>query len=145
MVLIEIMQTVVRYRSSPWKRAVETLLTRKKPYRNPPTGGIPPSGDQPSGERPSSPSHTLFVHGTYTVDTDGRTTPRPVPELPHGSDKRKGDSHEDGLPLGIGRPRRIIQPRAMGSRLSPTTRTTRGFGRICNQTGDNENHLHQNH
>jgi hypothetical protein len=26
----EIMQTVVRDRSSPWKRAVETLLTRKK-------------------------------------------------------------------------------------------------------------------
>jgi hypothetical protein len=74
---------------------------------------------------------------TYTVDTSGRTTPRPVPERPHGSDRREGDSHEDGLPLGSGRDRHSIQPRAMGSRLSPTTRATRDLRRKCNQT---ENH-----
>ena len=57
---------------------------------------------------------TLLVHGTHTVDTDGRNTPRPEPEHPHGWDRRQGDSHEDGFPLGIGRTRLIIQPRTMG-------------------------------
>ena len=88
---------------------------------------------------------TLLVHGTHTVDTDGRPTPRPAPEHPRRPDRRKRDSHESGPPLGGGRPRLRFQPRTMGPRISPTSPATRGIKRIRDQTGHNENHHHQYH
>ena len=128
----EIMQTVVRDRSSPWKTAVETLLTSKKQLLEDITKKQILTNRWTLEEREHQEFEKTLGWPKFSKEDTARVE---LGEI----------SHEEWIPLGSGRARRSIQLGAMGSRLSSTARANRGFRRTCNRTGDNENNLHQNH
>jgi hypothetical protein len=103
----EIMQTVVRDRASPWKRAVETLLTRKKKLLEDITKKQILTNRWKMEERERQDFEKALGWSKFSKEdttrvelgeirqrtvtgltlTDGKTSLRPAPECPNRTDR----------------------------------------------------------